>query len=160
MLHPVRDQTSAASYTTQEMMVAARSRLIRKNECVFIGAGMPLLAGVMASRRHAPDSVIINEAGLRGSGIGDGGFSISGPGGSKKRFPWYIAPYGRTRHTGMVSILKLLSFQIETRIPPGSGEYTSPVWRGTVFSAKKILLVSYLLYREMRGGIDNGRFCL
>lgn len=74
--------SSACSYTTQEMMVAACSRLIKNNECVFIGVGIPLLAGVVASKIHAPDSVIIYEAG----GIG----AVS------RRLPWSISDNATT----------------------------------------------------------------
>ncbi|MCL6611920.1 MAG: glutaconate CoA-transferase [Peptococcaceae bacterium] len=72
----------ACSYTTQEMMVSACSRLIRNNECVFIGVGIPLLAGVVASKIHAPDSVIVYEAG----GIG----AVS------RRLPWSISDNATT----------------------------------------------------------------
>ncbi len=74
--------SSTCSYTTQEMMVSACSRLIRNSECVFIGVGIPLLAGVVASKIHAPDSVIIYEAG----GIG----AVS------RRLPWSISDNATT----------------------------------------------------------------
>ncbi|KJS73503.1 MAG: hypothetical protein JL56_10330 [Desulfotomaculum sp. BICA1-6] len=70
------------NYTTQEFMVSACSRLIKDNECVFIGVGIPLLAGVVASKIHAPNSVLIYEAG----GIG----AIS------RRLPWSISDNATT----------------------------------------------------------------
>ncbi|MFZ5633273.1 MAG: CoA-transferase subunit beta [Bacillota bacterium] len=74
--------SQTCSYTTQEMMVSVCSRLIRDYECVFIGVGIPLLAGVVASKIHAPNSVIIYEAG----GIG----AIS------RRLPWSISDNATT----------------------------------------------------------------
>lgn len=79
------------AYTTQEMMVSACSRLIKNNECVFIGVGIPLLAGVVASKIHAPDSVIIYEAG----GIG----AVS------RRLPWSISDNATTDNALMATEL-------------------------------------------------------
>lgn len=70
------------NYTTQEFMVSACSRLINDNECVFIGVGIPLLAGVVASKSHATNSVLIYEAG----GIG----AVS------RRLPWSISDNATT----------------------------------------------------------------
>ncbi|MBF7083645.1 glutaconate CoA-transferase [Desulfallas sp. Bu1-1] len=70
------------NYSAQEFMVSACSRLIKDNECVFIGVGIPLLAGVVASKIHAPNSVLIYEAG----GIG----AIS------RRLPWSISDNATT----------------------------------------------------------------
>jgi len=70
------------AYTTQELMVSACSRLIKDNERVFIGVGIPLLAGVVASKIHAPNSVLIYEAG--------------GVGAITRRLPWSISDNATT----------------------------------------------------------------
>lgn len=70
------------NYTTQEFMVSACSRLIKDNECVFIGVGIPLLAGVVASKIHATNSVLIYEAG--------------GVGAVSRRLPWSISDNATT----------------------------------------------------------------
>jgi len=70
------------NYSTQEFMVSACSRLINDNECVFIGVGIPLLAGVVASKIHAINSVLIYEAG--------------GVGAVSRRLPWSISDNATT----------------------------------------------------------------
>lgn len=73
---------SVLTYTTQELMISACSRLIRNYERVFIGVGIPLLAGIVATKTHAPDAVLIYEAG----GIG----AVS------RRLPWSISDNSTT----------------------------------------------------------------
>ncbi|WP_347491215.1 CoA-transferase subunit beta [Desulfoscipio sp. XC116] len=79
------------NYTTQEFMVSACSRLINDNECVFIGVGIPLLAGVVASKIHAPNSVLIYEAG--------------GVGSNSRRLPWSISDNATTDNALMATEL-------------------------------------------------------
>lgn len=57
-------------------MVASRE--IRDGDRVFVGTGLPLIAGYVAQRRHAPHAVLIFESGIIGasprhlaSGVGD-----------------------------------------------------------------------------------------
>ncbi len=78
-------------YTTQELMVSACSRLIKDGECVFIGVGIPLLAGVVASKIHAPNSVLIYEAG--------------GVGPNSRRLPWTISDNATTDNALMATEL-------------------------------------------------------
>ncbi len=79
------------NYTTQEFMVSACSRLINDNERVFIGVGIPLLAGVVASKIHAPNSVLIYEAG--------------GVGANSRRLPWSISDNATTDNALMATEL-------------------------------------------------------
>ncbi|TRZ90122.1 MAG: ketoacid-CoA transferase [Rhodocyclaceae bacterium] len=50
-------------YSTVEMMAVAAAREIRDGEVVFAGTGLPMLATMLAQRTHAPDCVIVFEAG-------------------------------------------------------------------------------------------------
>jgi glutaconate CoA-transferase subunit B len=50
-------------YTTTELMALAAAREIRDGEIVFAGTGLPMLGAMLAQRRHAPDCVIVFEAG-------------------------------------------------------------------------------------------------
>ena len=58
--------TYAKDYTTTELMGALVSRQIRNEDVVFIGVGVPLIAGVVAVATHAPEATLIYE----GGGIG------------------------------------------------------------------------------------------
>lgn len=49
--------------STVELMAVAAAREIRDREVVFAGTGLPLLATMLAQRTHAPDCVIVFEAG-------------------------------------------------------------------------------------------------
>lgn len=50
-------------YTNEELMVSVCSHFIKDYERVFVGIGIPLLAALVAVRRHAPNAVLIFEAG-------------------------------------------------------------------------------------------------
>ncbi len=54
-------------YTASEMMTAAAARLLRNGDVVFVGIGLPNLACNLARRLHAPDMVLIYEAGVIGA---------------------------------------------------------------------------------------------
>lgn len=58
--------TYATDYTTNELMGAIVARQIRNDDVVFIGVGIPLIAGVVAVATHAPEAKLIYE----GGGIG------------------------------------------------------------------------------------------
>lgn len=49
-------------YSQQEMMVVAASRLLRNNEKVLVGTGIPLVGAILAKNTHAPEIVILMEA--------------------------------------------------------------------------------------------------
>ena len=56
----------AVKYTIDELIVSRASKEIRDNEMVVIGQGIPMAAGVLARATHAPNSVILTEAGIYG----------------------------------------------------------------------------------------------
>ena len=67
----------AKEYSTAELMAVFVARQINNDDKVFIGIGIPLIAGALASLTHAPDSILLFEAG----GIGP----------HSRRIPWTIA---------------------------------------------------------------------
>ena len=50
-------------YTLTELMAVAAAREIRDGEIVFAGTGLPMLGSMLAQHTHAPNCVIIFEAG-------------------------------------------------------------------------------------------------
>jgi glutaconate CoA-transferase subunit B len=54
---------SPANCSTMELMAVTAAREIRDAEVVFAGTGLPMLATMLAQRTHAPDCVIVFEAG-------------------------------------------------------------------------------------------------
>jgi glutaconate CoA-transferase subunit B len=65
------------SWTPQELMTVSASRLLRDHRAVFAGVGVPLLASVLAKRRHAPDLTIVLEGGIIGPRMLAGRLPIS-----------------------------------------------------------------------------------
>ncbi len=68
-----------ASYTTDEMMAVAAARRLRDGAVCFVGIGLPSTAANLARLLHAPNAVLIYEAGPIGAkptvlplSIGDG----------------------------------------------------------------------------------------
>jgi len=53
-------------YTESEIIVANAAREIKDGDIVVIGQGIPMAAGVLAKATHAPNCVILTEAGLVG----------------------------------------------------------------------------------------------
>ncbi|MFH0748777.1 MAG: CoA-transferase [Candidatus Bathyarchaeota archaeon] len=53
-------------YTLAELMAVAASREIQDKENVFIGIGVPLMAGLLAKNTHAPNITLIYESGCVG----------------------------------------------------------------------------------------------
>lgn len=54
-------------YTADELMTINAARLLRDHDVVFVGVGMPNLACNLARRTHAPNLVMIYEAGVIGA---------------------------------------------------------------------------------------------
>ena len=65
------------SWTAQELMTVSASRLLHDHRAVFAGVGVPLLASVLAKRRHAPDLTIVLEGGIIGPRMLAGRLPIS-----------------------------------------------------------------------------------
>jgi glutaconate CoA-transferase subunit B len=55
------------AYSPAELMIVNAARLLRNGEVVFVGVGQPNLACNLAKRTHAPDLVMIYEAGVIGA---------------------------------------------------------------------------------------------
>ena len=53
-------------YTLDELIVFRSAQEIQDGEIVVIGQGIPMAAGVLARKTHAPNSLIVTEAGLVG----------------------------------------------------------------------------------------------
>lgn len=54
-------------YSSAELMIVNASRLLRDGDVVFVGVGQPNLACNLAKRTHAPNLVMIYEAGVIGA---------------------------------------------------------------------------------------------
>ncbi|MDH7477624.1 MAG: CoA-transferase [Candidatus Bathyarchaeota archaeon] len=54
-------------YTKSELMTIAAARELRDHEVVFVGIGLPNLAANLAKRIHAPNLIMIYEAGVIGA---------------------------------------------------------------------------------------------
>ena len=58
---------SDQAYNPKELMVVNAARLLRDNDVVFVGVGIPNLACNLARRTHAPNLQMIYEAGVIGA---------------------------------------------------------------------------------------------
>jgi len=54
-------------YSSSELMIVNAARLLKNGDVVFVGVGQPNLACNLAKRTHAPDLVMIYEAGVIGA---------------------------------------------------------------------------------------------
>ena len=51
------------SYTSSELLACAAARLLEDKRSVLVGTGLPMIAALLAQRMHAPNLLIIFEAG-------------------------------------------------------------------------------------------------
>jgi len=58
---------SELTYSSAELMIIHAARLLRDGDVVFVGVGQPNLACNLAKRTHAPNLVMIYEAGVIGA---------------------------------------------------------------------------------------------
>ena len=58
---------SSMEYSSSELMIVNAARLLKNGDVVFVGVGQPNLACNLAKRTHAPDLVMIYEAGVIGA---------------------------------------------------------------------------------------------
>src|SRR5512143_1733796 len=56
-----------ADYTSPELLTINAARLLRDSDTVFVGVGLPILACNLARRTHAPNLLMIYEAGVIGA---------------------------------------------------------------------------------------------
>lgn len=59
--------TNSPPYSSAELMTINAARLLRDGDVVFVGVGLPNLACNLARRTHAPDLLMIYEAGVIGA---------------------------------------------------------------------------------------------
>jgi glutaconate CoA-transferase subunit B len=50
-------------YTTNELLACTAARVLEDKKAVFVGTGLPMIAGLLAQRIHAPKMLIVFEAG-------------------------------------------------------------------------------------------------
>jgi glutaconate CoA-transferase subunit B len=63
----LENMTNVSSYSSAELMTINAARLLRDGDVVFVGVGLPNLACNLARRTHAPNLLMIYEAGVIGA---------------------------------------------------------------------------------------------
>ncbi|NMB68886.1 MAG: CoA-transferase subunit beta [Chloroflexi bacterium] len=63
----ITGSTDMTTFTASELMTVHAARLLRDGDVVFVGVGLPNLACNLARRTHAPNLVMIYEAGVIGA---------------------------------------------------------------------------------------------
>ncbi|MEA3342396.1 MAG: 3-oxoacid CoA-transferase, partial [Chloroflexota bacterium] len=53
----------ATTYTPTELLACVASRVLKDGKSIFVGTGLPMIAAMLAQRTHAPNLLIIFEAG-------------------------------------------------------------------------------------------------
>lgn len=51
------------SYNTTELMACVASRVLKDKRSIFVGTGLPIIATMLAQKLHAPDLLVVFEAG-------------------------------------------------------------------------------------------------
>ncbi len=51
------------SYNTTELMACVASRVLENKKSIFVGTGLPIIATMLAQKLHAPDLLVVFEAG-------------------------------------------------------------------------------------------------
>ncbi len=64
-----KEITTGVGYTPAELMACAAAQQLEDKKSVFVGTGLPIIATVFAQRRHAPDLLIVFEAGGVGAQV-------------------------------------------------------------------------------------------
>src|SRR2546427_2598670 len=65
------------TFNAAELLAVIAARQLRDDTTVFAGVGVPLLAAVLAQRRHAPRLTLVIEGGIIGPRIEPGRLPIS-----------------------------------------------------------------------------------
>ena len=68
-----------ADYTLTELMAVTAAREIKDGEVVFAGTGLPMLSAMLAQRAHAPNCIIVFEAGTVASQLAHLPMSVGDP---------------------------------------------------------------------------------
>jgi len=62
-----------------EMIAYVLAQEIEDGEIVYIGTGLPMVAGILAKKTHAPNITMVYESGAQNPVIGDMPWSVAGP---------------------------------------------------------------------------------
>lgn len=54
---------TAATYNGTELLATVASRILQNGDSVFVGTGLPVIAGMLAQKTHAPELLVFFEAG-------------------------------------------------------------------------------------------------
>ena len=57
------ENNTAATYNMREFLAFTGAKLLEDGKSVFVGTGLPMIAGMLAQKTHAPHLLIIFEAG-------------------------------------------------------------------------------------------------
>ncbi len=71
--------TATIHYSLTELMTVAAAREIKEGEVVFAGTGLPMLGAMLAQKTHAPNCIIIFEAGAIASRMAHLPMSVGDP---------------------------------------------------------------------------------
>ena len=63
------EEMKAMEYNTTELLACVASRVLEDRKSVFVGTGLPIIATMLAQRLHAPELLIVFEAGGLGPKI-------------------------------------------------------------------------------------------
>ena len=58
------EDKKAREYTAADQMIVSAARLVGNTDVVFVGTGLPMVAGLLAKYTHAPDCAIMTENGI------------------------------------------------------------------------------------------------
>lgn len=78
--------TEARPANPLEMIAYVLAQQIEDNEVVYIGTGLPMVAGILAKKTHAPNITLVYESGAQNPMQGDMPWSVGGP------FTWRKSP--------------------------------------------------------------------
>lgn len=59
----INSQSSTTTYNMVEFMICAASKVLEDNKTVVVGTGLPMLAAMLAQKTHAPNLLLMFEAG-------------------------------------------------------------------------------------------------
>jgi acyl CoA:acetate/3-ketoacid CoA transferase beta subunit len=57
------EEERVMSYNTTELMACVASRVLENKKSIFVGTGLPIIATMLAQKLHAPDLLVVFEAG-------------------------------------------------------------------------------------------------
>src|SRR4030042_2252338 len=66
----------ASDYSPEEIMTVVAAREIRNGEIVFVGIGIPMIAGFLAIHTHSPKAALVVEGGYVGGRPPSGGTDV------------------------------------------------------------------------------------